>query len=63
MDREVIDLVYRCYLGKTLGERLASICKLVKEHDGKEFFKKYSQPGDSIMEFLKKCEDQGFELW
>ncbi len=63
MDKEVIDMVYRCYLGKTMGERLGAIAKFMKEHDGKEFFEKYSTPGDSIMEFLKKVEAQGLELW
>lgn len=63
MDKKIIDLVYRCYLGKTMGIRLGSICKLVKRYDGKEFFKKYSTHEDSVMEFLKKCEAQGLELW
>ncbi|KKL91011.1 hypothetical protein LCGC14_1898960 [marine sediment metagenome] len=63
MDKEIIDLVYRCYLGKTMGKRLGAICKLVKEYEGKEFFKKYSMPGDSIIEFLEKCEKQGLKLW
>jgi hypothetical protein len=63
MDKEVIDMVYRCYLRKTMGERLAAICEFVKEHDGKEFFKKYSTSTDSIMEFLKKCEKKGLKLW
>ena len=60
---EMIRLVYVAYLGKTIGVRLGTICKLVKEHDGKEFFKQYSTSKDSIMEFLKKCEAKGLKLW
>jgi len=59
---EMIRLVYVAYLGKTMGVRLGAICRLVKEHDGKEFFKKYSTPTDLIMVFLKKCEARGLEL-
>ena len=59
----IIKLVYKCYLGKTMGERLTAIVKLVKEYDGKsEFFDKYSTTKDSIMDFLKRVEKKGIEL-
>lgn len=60
---EVIRLLYVAYLGKEMGLRLSAIAKLVKDHDGRKFFDKYSTPNDSIMEFLKKCEARGLELW
>jgi len=59
----IIKLVYKCYLGKTMGYRLEAIVKLVKKLDGKkEFFDKYSMQNDSIMEFLKKVESKGIKL-
>lgn len=63
MDKKIIDLVYRCYLAETRIHRLAAICELMKEHNGKEFFEKYSTPNDSIMKFLERAEEQGLELW
>ena len=60
---EKIRLIYVAYLGKTMGVRLGAICELIKEHDGKEFFKQYSTSTDSIMVFLKKCEARGLKLW
>jgi len=59
----IIKLVYKCYLGKTMGYRLTAIVDLVKNHDGKkEFFDKYSTSKDSIMDFLKRVEEKGIDL-
>lgn len=59
----IIKLVYKCYLGKTKGQRLEAIVRLIRRHNGKkDFFDKYSTSTDSIMEFLKKVEAKGIEL-
>jgi len=60
---EAIMLVYMAYLGKEMGQRLVAICKLVRDHEGKDFFKQYSTSNDSIMEFLNKCEARDLKLW
>lgn len=60
---EMIRFVYIAYLGNTMGVRIGAICELVKDHEGKEFFKLYSTSKDSIIEFLEKCKAKGLELW
>jgi hypothetical protein len=54
--------LYVCYLGKNKGIRLDAIIAFAKHHNGREFFDRFSMPGDSIIEFLKKCEKAGLDL-
>ena len=60
---EVIKLVYICYYGKHMGQRLGAILELVREHDGLDFFESYGTSADSIGAFLQKCKAKGITLW
>jgi hypothetical protein len=51
-------MVYKSYLGATLGRRLSSIMTFIEEYYGVCFFKKYSTKKDSILAFIKKCEEK-----
>jgi len=53
-----IACVYRCYLGSYLFYRAAVIYEFVKNQDGVEFFLKYSTEIDSILNFIRRCEDK-----
>lgn len=55
---ELINYIYRCYLGEHLIYRTAMIQELVEEH-GASFFYKYSTDCDSIINFIMLCEDMG----
>lgn len=54
---EVVKLVYRSYLGKNLNRRLVAIWTFVEQHNGREFFEKYSTQKDSILDYLKKADE------
>ena len=53
---ETIKYVYKCYIGKHLLYRTAMIVKFAKDNNGWPFFLQYSQPKDTVLEFLLKCE-------
>ena len=55
---EVISYIYKCYLGKHLLYRTAMIHELVTKY-GADFFYKYSTERDTILDFIRKCEDKG----
>ena len=51
--------IYRCYLGKHLLYRTATIIEFIKEQEGIEFFNKYSTELDSVLDFVEKCAEKG----
>jgi len=55
-------LVYKSYIGRTMSERVAAIIELVNENGGREFFNDYSTSKDSILDFLKRFDDEGVSL-
>ena len=55
---ETISYIYKCYLGRHLLYRTAMIHEFVKAY-GAEFFLKYSTETDTILDFIRKCEDKG----
>ena len=61
MEKKTVEWIYRCYLGKHLGARTGSIHDFVTRHDGRDFFLEYSTDTDSILDFIKKVDDQ--DLW
>ena len=58
IDEEIM-WVYKCYLGKHLLLRAGSISDFVKDYDGEAFFRKYSLPKDSVLDFIEKCKNKG----
>ena len=59
---EWLKLLYLSYLGRDMGIRLDAIIKLVRHHDGRKFFNKYSSSDDSILDFLKRCDAAHIDL-
>ena len=55
-------LVYKSYIGRTMSERVAAIIELVNENGGREIFNDYSTSKDSILDFLKRFDDEGVSL-
>ena len=61
MEKKTVDWIYRCYLGKHVGLRTASIIEFVSVHEGRGFFTKYSTDTDSILDFIRKVDEK--DLW
>lgn len=61
MEKNIVEWVYRCYLGKHIGLRTASIVEFVKEHGGRDFFVEYSTDTDSILDFIRKVDEK--DIW
>jgi hypothetical protein len=59
---EDIQWVYKCYLGKHLMLRAGSVCDFVKKCDGETFFRKYSLPKDSVLDFIERCRKKGISI-
>lgn len=57
-----LKILYKCYLGKNKGIRLDAIFEFIKQHNGREFFKKFSTVKDSILDFLKRCDKEGIDI-
>jgi len=55
---ETISFLYKCYLGKNLMYRTAIIYEFVKDYGGAEFFLKHSTEIDTILDFIRRCEDK-----
>lgn len=54
----MMQMVYKSYLGASLGFRAGSIMTFVEDFYGLAFFEKYSTKKDSILAVLKKCKEK-----